>query len=272
MTPFTKTFQQLFVISFLMINCTTIAMHNSQLQLEDSTKQNNMPTLNNYSLMISAYEKSLMYCSPSVHTDIFNESSLQSTIKNPVILVKIIDNVTPKKSKALLLPVKQLFNCDTKSMIQLYSAYRIKGEPVVINARCVANPKLYNTIDNKITNNTFAQQLNTYANEFYADPMVCPAKKGAIQTFENADILTITTIARPPVTEDIPFAFIEEFEVQTIISHNPKNGCPNKKALMKQMINEEIPQHQNWVTYVKNRELGHLPQKSRLRNKLGKRQ
>jgi hypothetical protein len=269
MTPFTKTFRQLFVISFLIVTFTTTAMHDPQLQLHNPKKQ----ILGDYSLMISAYEKSLMYVSQSVHDDIFTESNLQSTIKNPVVLVNLINNnTTSKKIKVLTLPVKQLFNCDTQSMVQLYSALYVTGEPVVINACCVANPKLYNKIDNKITNNTFAQQLNTYANEFYADPMVCPAKKGAIQTFENADILTITTIARPPVTEDIPFAFIEEFEVQTIISHNPKNGCPNKKALMKQMINEEIPQHQNWVTYVKNRELGHLPQKSRLRNKLGKRQ
>jgi hypothetical protein len=235
------------IASFLMINCTTIAMHDSH----------NIPTLNNYSLMISAYPKSLMYCSPSVHTDIFTESNLQSTIKNPVVLVNIVDNATSKKIKTLPLPVKQLFNCDTKSMIQLYSTHRIKGEPVVINALCMANPKLYKTINNKITHNTFAQQLNTYANKFYEYPTNWTAKEDTVQTFEDAEIITITTTYTPLLTD---FSFFEE---QKILSHNPKNGCPNKKALIKQIIDETIPHNQNRATYLKNREYG---------NRLGKRQ
>jgi hypothetical protein len=259
MTPSTKSFRQLFVISFLIITFTTTAMHN-QLQLQDPTKQNNIPTFNDYSLMLSERQPSLMYVSQSVHTDIFTESNLQSTIKNPVVLIKIIDNARPKKIKTLPLPVKQLLSCDTKSMVQLCSALYVTGEPVVINACCVANPKLYNKIDNKITNNTFAQQLNTYANEFYEYPAICTAEKDAedtIQTLENTEIITITKTYTPLLAD---FSFFEE---QKIFSHNPKNGCPNKKALIKQIIAEEIPHNQNWVTYLKKREYG---------NTLGKQQ
>jgi hypothetical protein len=246
MTPFTKTFRQLFVISFLIVTFTTTAMHDPQLQLHNPKKQ----ILGDYSLMISAYEKSLMYVSQSVHDDIFTESNLQSTIKNPVVLVNLINNnTTSKKIKVLTLPVKQLFNCDTQSMVQLYSALYVTGEPVVINACCVANPKLYNKIDNKITNNTFAQQLNTYANKFYEYPAICTAEEDTEQPFEDADILTITTEYIPLEETDLSFVL----EVTTY-SHNPKNGCPNEKALIKQIIDEKIPHNQNWVTYLKKRE------------------
>ena len=247
----------MFIASFLMVTFATTAMHNSQLQLQNPTQQNEIPTLDNYSLMISA-RYPIIYASQSIHADIFNESNLQSTIKDPVISVNIMHNATPKKINTLTLPLKQFINCDTKSMVQLYSADFIKGKPIIINALCKANPKLYKKENEEITNNTFARQLNTYENEFYKNSMVFIADGDDEQAFESANILTTTTIYIPLSTDNFSF-----FEEKTILSHNPENGCPDRKALIKQITDEEIPHHQNWVTYLTNREYG---------NKLGKQQ
>jgi hypothetical protein len=256
MTPFTKSFRQLFVISFLIITFTTTAMHDLQLQLQGSTPQDELTVFDCPFTISSMVRPPVRYVGKQMHNEIFQRHNLPSKITDPVIWFSM-SNAPKGYPPFILLPLKNCINFYDGDLLHIYDSGKsgiYEGKPLLINGTCKKNPSLLG--------NNFCEQINNAENRFYDNPMLRYIDaQDSLKEFESAGIIA-DTITRPVTsllnTNTGQLSIVREKKC----SPGP-NYMKNKKDLMQSIIYEEIPHNQNWVTYVKNREYG---------NKLGKRQ
>jgi hypothetical protein len=254
MTPFTKTFRQLFVISLLIITFTTTAMHNSQLlQLQNSTSQNELtvvdePTVVDCSFMLSSIVRpQVRYMEQQIHDEIRQRHNLRSNITDPVIRFGISN--TPKDYPPyILLPLKNCIDLNDGDSLQIYDSGEsdmYRGKPLLMNGICTKNSNLFG--------NSFCEQISNAENAFYSNQTPsCIDLRDSLQEFENAGIVT-SRITLTAVSLPIFWNNHMQLSPQTIreikLSPGP-NYMTNKKALIQSIHN------QNWATYLKNRECG----------------
>src|SRR5579863_2332888 len=283
MTSSTTIFRQLFVISLLIITFTTTAMHESQLQLQNPTPQDEL-TVFDCSFMISAIVwQPVTYAWQRTHNEILKRHHLLSKITDPVITLNI-NNGPEGYPLFILLPLKNCINLNDESSLQIYDSgksARYVGKPLLINGKCKKNPDLLG--------NNFCEQINNAENKFYQSPMplyvdlrtdlltiqqlentrINNGFNPTLQEFENAGIIISTTTdreVRRPIFWNNRYntgQWSTTIEQQITLSPGP-NSIKNRKDLIQSIIDEELPKKNVFLSLM-NREYDNKFKKNKTR-------
>ncbi len=186
------------------------------------------------------------YATQSVHTKL----NLPSTIKDPVMPFKIVDNFFNIKFKKVI-PLKHTFNLNDGSILttvkrngsQLYpNNPLLRDKQFVIKIICVKNPKL--------EGKSFAQQRYVAKEQFYKNPQFWAEPKQELQQLVSAGIVNKKTQwSLSQTNNDTP-----EYREYDAVKHGP-NGCASDKILRQSIIEEKILPGTSYFKALRNREL-----------------
>jgi len=224
-----------------------------QLQLQDSTK--NIIHITYYGMITDdpdyppILNTPIMYATQSIHTR-FN---LPSTIKDPVVTFKIVDNLSQTQFKKVI-PLKHCFNLNDKSVLmiikkpgsQLYpNNPKLKDKLFLVKIVCAKNPEL--------PGNSFAQQRGAAKNKFYNEEhhWINTESGDSIQQLLDAGILEKkgSCFIISSIGNGLP-----EYKKWKTFQHGP-NGCSSDEKLRQSIIDEKIPNNKSAFKSVRNREL-----------------
>lgn len=233
MFSFIKKPLSLLTTLLIQISITTIAME-QELQLQPAKKK--LIKHVNCSIMIPyGTTQSVAYAIKTVHAAIFEHSNLQSTMKDPIVLMNVQNN-SSSNSFYLPLPAKLFINCTDGSLLQLHEAdgsKLFKSHPVFkkiplhITAICTKNPNL--------KGDNFAEQFNNAMNQFYNNPGKSWKDEKYKDELEMAGIMT-ESIPKPCIMLG-PYG---PFVVYASISQHGPNGCPNKETFIESYLKDII--------------------------------
>jgi hypothetical protein len=256
-----------FAILFILTSSLTIAMEQPkdypQLQLKN---QEGITIITYYAMLTEGpfkeapelFNNPIKYATHSIHTKL----NLSSTIKDPVVTFKIVDDLSEEKFKKVI-PLKHTFNLNDGSILttvkrtgaQLYPKdSTLKDKQFLVKIACATNPKLIirtTKPNEKDKGTTFAQQRGIAKNEFFIfkdsiasiwmdgeDNVQELIKAGVIKKFgTNAQYINGTRYA----------------EYDTF--HHSSNGISNDQQLRQSIIDEQIPTQISYVKALRNREL-----------------
>ncbi len=220
-------------------------MERSQLQLENPKEQ--ITEILNCSIMIpDGIERCVLYATKASHNDSFNMTTIQSTIKDPIIDLFVQNNDLESDYWVMPFPAKLFVNYTNGSIIRID---KTDDEGLIkVTATCTKNPNL--------KGNSFAEQFNNALSKFYENPKQPLGKEEDWSELITAGIITkqigITGIQLRASILDYSSGLIS---VTTVFSHGP-NGSPNEKVLTQSIINEKTEPHGNTRQFLRNREMG----------------
>ena len=227
--------------TILITTLTTVSMektaHYPQLQLQNPKKE--LPIIHG-TLSISPEIKSAIY---PLHTMTWVEQTSLQPLGEPYIAVDIVDNANQQKHPVLV-SAKTLYHCNDQSHLTFTTFDSYKQ----VHVTCHKHPNL--------PGETFKKQYSHYLKLFYKTPYYS-SYPDTQQKLIDAGI--ITKISRRimvlyPLDHVIGPLSILILQTQEIYSHGP-HGCPNKKALIKLIIDEKIPQNKNRFKSIMNRQV-----------------
>lgn len=255
MNKYTTNFFYTFIVSLLAGN-SIIAMEQpkSYPQLQLQNPADNIATIIFYGMLTNdkyapVINNPIKYATQSIHTKL----NLPSTIKDPVVTFKIVENLDDSSivNFQKVLPLKHTFNLNDGSILttvkrngsQLYPHNELlKNKQFLVKILCAKNPIL--------KDKSFALQRHTAQNEFYNDPSasIWVNERDNIQELVDAKIIKLKS------TEWVMTQPNQEYKKLNIFGHGP-HGCSNKEVFVKSIIDEKIPANKSYFKSLKNREL-----------------
>lgn len=268
MVTFKKISMPFFILSLSIINL-TIAMERSQLQLQNSTKHNEPVQINcSIGVFISPKNSSIVYACKEHHDEILKYHHLHSTIKDPIISLKITDNDNSDKIHIAHVPIKKCANLSNGATLYIHEANGAifdstyaNNQPLIFKGTCTT---------------TFNEDLNVAKNKFYINPSVHISANNQ-EELTNEGIFTINpaikssypnikgTCTRGGINRAYTPHWMKIFSnrnrsqsfyvdvVEGLVGHGP-NDCQDEQAYIKSIIDDEILTDKNVFTYLKNRE------------------
>ena len=233
-----------------------------ELYPQDHVHQEKIPVITYYAMIMEGeieqaptLNSPIKYATKSVHTEL----NLPSTIKDPVMTFKIIDNNCNIKFKKVV-PLKHTFNLNDGSLLmtvqrdgsRLYpNIPPLRDKQLLIKIVCAKNPKLIDNLWHKTKDNSFALQRYSAKKSFFKEPTTW------IDTKDNVEELI-----KAGVIENIGTGFLlsstnfegDQYRQWKNFTHGP-HGCPNDKILQQSIIEEKIPLNISCFKALRNREL-----------------
>ncbi|HLJ31129.1 MAG TPA: hypothetical protein VKU36_01710 [Candidatus Babeliales bacterium] len=150
--------------------------------------------------------RSVIYGDSNIHTDLRDNNRIESSLKDPLLYVKITALQKNKKNvfggTYMYLPAKLLKGLNDESLLSIHfkngSDLTFEDEPLQVFAKCRKCEK-----KKKLNGSSFAEQFNAMMNDFYTQPCVsifCNKEelKNALVVSERRIDNTTTTDAHGP--------------------------------------------------------------------------
>ena len=232
-----KTFRSLFIFSL----AATFVLKPMELSIKEHNPKslnNSEQTIDPNSSFIDCHLKiaggSAIYGSSNMHTNLQNDNRIESSLKDPLLYVKITALQKNKKNTFgatyMYLPVRLLEGLNDGSILPIYfkngSDFTFEDKPLEAFAQCMRGEK-----KKKLNGSTFAEQFNAIMKEFYIQP--CVSIFCNREELKNALVISERKIN----------------STTTTYSHGP-NGISSKQALENLIAEYELNKAKNRMLFL----------------------